>query len=119
MTTESVPPSGIIESPESALFYVEQNLYDAGDPSSCFAVSVHLRDFKTYCNFWVRSRQQWRRLIDERAVDDPEPEALYLVGELNRLALHHPGIFREIEQDIRLNLGLRALMSRAARVANQ
>ncbi len=118
IVTQASPPEGVIETPDGALHYVEQDLYDAGNPDGVLAASVHQRDGITYCNLWYRQRGQWGRILPERVLEDLEPSALMLTGECVRL-IATPDVVARFQGDMRLNLCFRSLNAKAERAAAQ
>lgn len=100
----------VASSPEGAKFYAEQELYDAADPESRLAVTVHESDAGAAGNSWVKISGQWRRILPERLLPDHEANAYMLVGEVVRLVQERES---EITGDLRLRLGVLGLQSAA------
>lgn len=100
----------VASSPEGAKFYAEQDLYDAADPEARLAVTVHESDGGAAGNSWMKSFDQWYRLLPERQLADHEANPYMLVGEVMRLVQQRGSEFAE---DLRLRLGIMGLQSAA------
>jgi len=56
----------VISSPEGAKLRVDQELYDAADPDSALAITVHQTSSGSLCNFWINQSGLWWRVLSER-----------------------------------------------------
>lgn len=99
----------IIEVPDGAVCRVDQELYDAGDPDSAFAVTVHEGDEMSACNFWQNIKGTWRRLLPERQLGR-SASPLMLQGELMRFA-QNDKLRNAANTDLRIKLGIMGLQN--------
>lgn len=107
MSKEEEKINPVISSPEGAELKVDQELYDAADPDSALAITVHTTSSGSFCNFWINQFGTWRRVLPERAAEG-EPNAFHLQGELIRLALNQE-LVGQVESDMRLRFGVMGL----------
>jgi len=53
MSKEKEKIAPVISSPEGAELRVDQKLYDAADPDSALAITVHQTSSGSLCNLWI------------------------------------------------------------------
>lgn len=99
----------IIEGPGGALYRVDQELFDGGDPDAAFAVTVHEGDEMSACNFWQNIKGTWRRVLPERQLGRSASQ-LMLQGELMRFALNDK-LRTAANEDFRTKLGIMGLQN--------
>lgn len=94
----------LVQSPENAVFEVEQDLHDAGDKSACYRATVHVVEGKVVCNTWARSFGRWKRLMPERVLpEESEANPGLLIGEAVRTAEKYR---EKAKRDSRVCLGI-------------
>lgn len=102
-----------IDNPEGAVFRADQELFDAGDPTAKFTLSVHEVEGKAVCNFWESSLGNWHRVMPERTTN-LEPSPAMLQGELIRFSYYaseNPNLQKKVNDDMRIKLGIFGLQN--------
>jgi hypothetical protein len=99
--------NGLVKSPEKAMWYVEQELYDAANAGGVMAITVHQRKDRAACNTWVKNQGKWQRFLPER-IWDGKPEKVLMQGEIMRLVLQMP---IELQSELRMKLAIMGLQS--------
>lgn len=97
----------LVQAPDGAKLIIKDSLHDAADESAAMVVTVHLIDEKCACNVWICKGEQWKRMIEERVLDQRNPTPDMLMGELYRLSSQRG---RQIDNNFRLKLAVMGLM---------
>lgn len=100
-----MPERQEIDSPDTATYSVEQDLYDGGDPTAAFIATVHSVVGGSVANIWIRSNSQNERILPGRFLSHGPTEQM-LLGEAIRLVTEKKSF---LESDVHLNLGAKGL----------
>lgn len=93
---------GLVTQFEGGFYSLEQELYDASDPGSKLAITVHVIGDQSVCNTWIMRYGQWLKMQPERVVDT-QPSPGLLQGEIMRLATNKGS---EIDSNDRLTMAV-------------
>jgi hypothetical protein len=85
----------LIENPKNSVLGVEEEVMGTGNK---IKVTLHEVGGKTVGNVWMDNGRKAERLIEERIIEQ-KPDALLLMGEINRTALARG---RDIDADVRV-----------------
>ncbi len=105
----------LVKSPEEAMWYVEQDLFDASNPDGVMSITVHQRKDKGVCNVWIKVNREWHRFLPER-ISEGGPSKILMQGELMRLAKEKT---KELQDDIRMKLAVMGLRSAVTVLINE
>ncbi|HLE49184.1 MAG TPA: hypothetical protein VI819_04120 [Patescibacteria group bacterium] len=98
----------LVESSENAALIAGQDLYDAGDPDGQLFATLHKVKDSTVGNVWLRRFGKVERVMNERVIENQEPNLLLLGGEIYRFVTEYRD---RINTNLHLKLAAQGLMS--------